>query len=81
MACYEAYITESMTEMLYDEVGDVAEGNINVSTEAADELKEIIKAWADKHVSIGCWKAINTERFTYVKEQGDGEPDGDDTRP
>lgn len=58
-------VIEKMNENFYEEVGEVAESNLNISEEAESELLQLIKDWADKHATVSCWKAINVEELTF----------------
>lgn len=59
-------VIEKMQENLFDEVGEVSEGNLNISDEAEADLLQMIKEWADKHATVNCWKAINIEETVFA---------------
>lgn len=65
-------IIESMGEILYDEVGEVAQDRLDVSDEAIKDLLLVLESWADKHAKISCWKAVNVESFTYAANEAAG---------
>lgn len=54
-----------MNENLFEEVGEVAEGHLDISDEAEADLLQSIKDWADKHATVNCWKAINIEKMVF----------------
>jgi hypothetical protein len=69
------YVLENLDEGLSEEVGDLANGNLHVSEEGESELLELIKAWADKHVQIGCWGITNVEQKQYFAAESRADED------
>jgi len=62
-------LIEDMEERLYDEVGECAEGGLDVSNEAAEELEEFLVQWAEKHTDLGrFYKIIGKSREMKVTE-------------
>lgn len=63
------YILENFDEQGYEEVGEVYDNDfINTPKEAKDELEELIKGWAEKHVNLRYWKVRNSKEFKITKE-------------
>lgn len=66
-------VIETMQELLYDEVGDAAEGRLHVSDEAEKELLTMIKQWASKNVTLSCFKLANVVELKWDNSQGGAE--------
>src|SRR5690349_6859995 len=52
-------VIERADEMLYEEVGEVADTFGPFDREQKADLAQAIRAWFDKHGAISCWKAEN----------------------
>jgi len=59
---FSSELLESMSESLWEESGDAAEGALSLSQEKQDELASIVKAFLDEHCSISCYRVINVKR-------------------
>ena len=58
-------ILESMNERIYDEIGESYDGQecLDVSDEAKAELRQLLEAWATKHIDLSrYWKLIGDSR-------------------
>jgi hypothetical protein len=58
-------ILENMDERIYDEIGDTydTQNCFDVSDEAKVELRELLEAWATKHIDLSrYWKLIGDSR-------------------
>ena len=61
-------LLEHMGESLYEEVGEVACDNLDMSQAKQVELLGIIKAFVDENVSIACFKVIDIEEHRMGEE-------------
>lgn len=62
-------LIEDMEERLYDEVGECAEGGLDVSDEAAKELEAFLVQWAEKHTDLGrFYKILGKSREMKITE-------------
>lgn len=61
-------ILESMEEFLYEEVGELACGNLTLPKDNEKELLDIIKSYMDKHASVSCYRVDNVEKCVVTKE-------------
>ena len=62
-------ILEYMDERLYDEVGEIADCDYsNVTHEAELELRDLMLAWAEKHVKLRYWKVRNAKEMQVQPE-------------
>ena len=60
-------LIEDMEERLYDEIGEAAEGGLDVSNEAAEELEAFIAQWIDKHTDVNrYYKIVGKSRVLTV---------------
>jgi hypothetical protein len=58
-------ILENMDQRIYDEIGDAydVQDCFGVSDEAKAELRQLLEAWATKHIDLSrCWKLIGDSR-------------------
>lgn len=63
-------ILERMDEALYEEVGEVAEGNLHLSEEHNNQLTEIIKTFMEEHAKVTCFKVVDIKERTFNGEIG-----------
>jgi len=61
-------IIETMGERAYDIAGEYGEGYPNVSTEAAQELKDFLVAWVTEHAPPTFYTVNNVERYTITAD-------------
>lgn len=57
-------LLEDMDERLHDQIGECYDNNASdVSQEAKDELLDLLKAWAGKHIDVGrYWLLVGKSR-------------------
>ena len=60
-------VIERMEELLYDEVGEVAEGRLHIISGAEKELLCLIREWANINVSLSCYKINNIKESIYMQ--------------
>jgi len=65
-------VIERADEILYEEVGEVADTFGPFTSKQKAELAEAIRTWFDKHGAISCWKAENGRLY------GPGDPEYDE---
>lgn len=62
-------LLEQFDDWAYEDVGEVYDCCFtNVPKEAKDELHEIIRQWAEKHVSLPYWKVVNVVKKVVTEE-------------
>lgn len=62
-------ILEELDERIYEDIGEVYDYEFsNASSESKKELEEIIAVWAEKHVNLPYWKAINVVQKRITKQ-------------
>lgn len=61
-------ILESMEELLYEEVGEIACGSLYLSKDNEKELLGIIKSYMDKNASVSCYRVDDVEKCVFTKE-------------
>lgn len=64
-------VIERVGEILWDEVGEIADTFGPFEPAVTKELADAIQAWLDKHGDITCWKAENPRLYS----PGDAEYD------
>ena len=62
------WVFEQMQEQAYDVGGEFSEDFPDVSDEGAAELDALLKAWAEKHVTVNFWTVANTQEYTITAE-------------
>lgn len=65
------HLLENLDEQVYEEVGEISDCDYTgVSVEAANELRQLVKAWAEKHVALRYWRIDGKSRAkTFSKEE------------
>lgn len=62
-------LIEDMESRLHDEIGECAEGGLDVSDEAAEELESLLVQWAEKHTNLGrFFKIVGDSREMRITE-------------
>ena len=61
-------ILEQMDEALYEEVGEVAGGSLDLADTHKVELMEIIKCFMKDHAGVSCFKVVNIEEHIKGEE-------------
>ncbi len=61
-------VVEIAAELAYDENEHAEDFTTDVTKEATDELQAFIDAWADKHVKVNFWTAVNVRPMQVTAE-------------
>ena len=61
-------ILEVMEELLYEDVGELACGNLTIPKDKEEELLGIIKSYMDKNASVSCYRVDDIEECVVTKE-------------
>jgi len=62
------YILDMLAESAYDLAGEYAEGFPDVSTEAVQELKNLLDSWIEKNCFINFYRVDNVKEYVITKE-------------
>ena len=60
-------VIERMEELLYDEVGEVAEGRLHICSGAEEGLLSLIREWANNNVTLSCYKINSIKEEVYTQ--------------
>jgi len=60
-------IVERMEEALFEEVGEIAEGNLSLSEDKSKELHRIIVEFMKNNCSVSCYKVENITEHTVTE--------------
>lgn len=54
-------IIESMEERLFEMVGEVADGNLNIEPQYVEQLQKYIEDFMERHAKVSCYHVVNVE--------------------